>query len=537
MWQAQVAREQARLARSESARANSTLGFITDLLTTASADLPKDQRPTPEALVRDAAKNAREDPNLDPLVRAQLLLTLGEIARNNGDNANAESLIDEAIRREREMGVEADSAEWIAALVSKGNLLHSTNRSSEADRLMASLLPAIESVDTEGAVSALMLYGVTRAYAGDAERAAAVAEKALAKAQRVFGPDSTNAIETATYLGQLCSNLRRYRESEAILEDALARWRRLDLPLNEQYARSLFHLAVSKHRLGKLGEVEAIYRDGLALMRRVQEGPFHRISQGLVGLSLFLLETDRFDEAKRVVDEALVNDLQVFGEDHVRTAVTLDAQASVLGSMRELVQAESAARRAIEILTRHAKEAAYEPELDKARLHLAGILNAQGRTDEAASLLTKAKVEFSSVFNTAGAEKADALRIESEIAISQGNFPIALERADRALAMLATLDLQAVPLEIATRGLKANALLGLLRVDDARSEIIRAYDRLNESNPLARTMLTHMLATRVRIELAARDGKAAEDALAQARALGVPLLLLNDEDRATLQLK
>ncbi len=535
LWQAQVAREQADIAHNESVRANSTLAFITDLLMTASADLPKDQRPTPEALVQDAAKNARDDPNLDPLVRAQLLLTLGEIARTNGDTANAESLIDEAIDRERKLGVKADSAEWIAALVIKGNLLHSTDRTSEADRLMHDLLPDIESVDTEAAVSALMLYGATRAYAGDAEGAAAVARKALAKAQRVFGPDSSDAIETATYLGQLCSNLGRYSESEAILEEAMGRWRRLGLPQNEQFARSLFHLAVSKHRLGKLDEVEPLYREGLALMRSIKEGPFHRLSQGLVGLARFLLETDRFDEAKRLVDEALANDQEVFGADHVRTAVTLDAQASVLGAMQQFATAETAARHAIGILDRHMEESSYAPELARTRLHLASIVNSLGRTDEAATLHGVAKTEISRVFKVPGAEMADAFRIEGEIATNQDNFARALDRADAALALMATLNVPALSLEVGAKALRATALLGLLRIDDARTEIVHAFDRLNRSNPLAKTRLTHLLVLRSRIERVAHDDKAANVALDQARALGVPLQLLAKEDRATLQ--
>ena len=535
LWQAQVAREQARIAHNESTRANSTLAFITDLLKTASADLPKDQRPTPEALVQDAAKNARDDPNLDPLVRAQLLLTLGDIARSNGDYANAESLIDETIERQRGLGVKTESAEWIAALVSKGNLLHSTERTSEADRLMQDLIPDIESVDTEGAVSALMLYGATRAYAGDAERAATVARQALAKAQRVFGPDSTDGIETATYLGQLCSNLGRYRESEVILEEAMSRWRRLGLPRNEQYARSLFHLAVSKHRLGKLDEVEPLYRDGLTLMRSVKDGPFYRLSQGLVGLARFLLAIDRFDEAKMLVDEALANDQQVFGAEHVRTAVTLDAQASVLAAMQQLVAAETAVRQAIDILARHTAETSYEPELARARLHLVSIVNALGRNDEAAALHAAAIAEVARVFNTPGTEMADALRAGGEIAMEQRNFARALERADAALALMTTLDLPVLSVEVAARTLKSEALLGLLRIDDARTEITNAINRLEKSNPAARTGLTHLLAVQARIERAANDDNAATAALNRARALSVPLQFLNNEDRATLQ--
>ncbi len=533
--QAQLAREQARLARNESTRANATLGFVTDLLKTASANLPKDQRPTPEALVKDAAKSVRDDPDLDPLVRAQLLLTLGEIARSNGDTASAETLIDEAIERERALGIETSSAEWIDAMVSKGNLLHSSSRSLEADRLMQGLLPAIESVDSEGAVSALMLYAATRAYVGDKSGAAAMARQALAKAQRVFGADTTDGIETATFLGQLCSNLRRYRESELILEEAMMRWRRLGLPQNEQYARSLFHLAASKHRLGKFDEVEPLYRDGLALMRSVQEGPFHRLSQGLVGLAQYLLETDRFDEARQVLAEALANDLQVFGASDVRTAATLDAQASLLATVREFASAEAAVTRAVDILAEHAQAASYQAELAKARLHRAQIVNALGRTAEAAILHADALAEISRSFNAPGAEMVYALRVEAEIAMSQGDFVRALDGADRALALLATVEFPALPLEISTRVVRAEALLALLHLGDARAEILRAVTRLNDANPLAKTRLTQLYLLHARIEYAARDASAAKDALVRARALAVPLDLLDSADRATLR--
>src|SRR5690606_10719155 len=186
LWQAKIAREQAVLAERASVRANTTLDFIVDLLATASADLPKADRPTPEALVTQAAKDARENPDLDPLVRAQLFTTLAEVARSNGDNRQAEQLINEAIVGLRGQDVQPESPEWVAAMVSKGNLLHDTDRTAEADSLMKGLLPVLDGVDTEGAVSALLLYAATRAYADDADRAVEIGHRALKKTQRVF---------------------------------------------------------------------------------------------------------------------------------------------------------------------------------------------------------------------------------------------------------------------------------------------------------------------------------------------------------------
>jgi len=537
LWQARIAREQAHLARSESTRANATLGFITDLLKTASADLPKDQRPTPEALVEEAAKNAREDPDLDPLVRAQLLLTLGEIARSNGDNADAETLINEAVERERKLGIAPSSPEWIAAMVSKGNLLHSTNRSREADALMQALLPDLESVDTEGSVSALMLYGVTRAYAGDAITASTVATRALAKAQRVFGPDSPDAIETATFLGQLCSNLRRYREAESILEETIARWRRLQLPFNEQFARSLFHLAVSRHRLGKLTEVEPLYHEGIALMRSIQDGPFHRLSQGLVGYALFLTETERFDEAQSVLDEALSNDISVYGKDHVSTAIAEDTRGALQLAMQDPATAEASTRSALDVLQRHAKAAGYEPELALAQLHLARIKLAQRNYNEAASLQASSLPEFEHRAGTRGAELADSLCVGGEIALARGDAPAAMAQADRGLTVLQGVEVPPASSEIPCRALRANVLLSQQRHEDALVEMKGAIARLKSTNPEARVAMTGLLLQRSRIERAAGKTADATNSIAEARQLAANPDLLSPEDRTTLQVE
>jgi hypothetical protein len=376
---------------------------------------------------------------------------------------------------------------------------------------------------------------VTRAYLGDSVAAAGAAREALAKAQRVFGADSVNGIETATYVGQLCSNLRRYRDSEAILEETLARWRRLKLPMNEQFARSQFHLAVSKQRLGKLDEVEPNFREGIALLRSIQAGPFHRVSQGLLGYALFLIEVERFDEAQSLLDEALANDLAVYGADHVATATTREAFGILQSARQELAAAEASTRAALEVLEKHAKVAGYERELARASVHLAGIVNALGRPDEATEIRKRATTEAANAANAASPDLAEAVRVDGEIALSQRNYANALDRSDRSLALLAALDLAIPELETLARILRAKALLALQRIDDARAEVELASKRQSEANPKAKTKLTQLLALQARIERAAGNGKAAEDAIERARALGVPPDWLARDDRETLR--
>ncbi|MFZ1392513.1 MAG: serine/threonine-protein kinase [Dokdonella sp.] len=526
---------QARLAHNASTRANATLAFVVDLLKTASADLPADQRPTPAALVAEAAENAREDPDLDPMVRAQLLFTLAEVARSNGDTLHAEQLIDEAITRARALGVEASSPEWIAMLVCKGNLLHTTGRTTEADRLMEGLLPSLEGVDTEGAVSALMLYAATRAYAGDADRGVLIAKQALKKAQRVFGADSTDGIETATYLGQLCASLRRYRESELILDEAIQRWQRLGLPRNEQLARSIFYLARSKDGLGRQDEVEALYKEGIALMRSVREAPFHRLPQGLVGYADFLIDSERHDEAKQALDEALRIDLATRGPDDARTAMTVYAHANFHNARHEDVDAEQRYRAAVEVLQALAKSSGYEPELARARLDWTGSLIALGKIDQAAALHAAVMPDLSQHFGAQSGDLADGLCVGAALKLARGGMAKALQDTDRALAILHALDIPLPQSEIHCLQVRATALVGLQRGADARIDAARAVVRQQQTHPLAIAKLTGLLALRARAERADADPDAAMATVAQARQLGASVGLLSSKDRETLE--
>src|SRR5581483_1502077 len=152
-----------RVARNEADRADATRDFMVDLFQTASADLPRDERPTPQQLVEEAAKRARDDQDLAPEVRASLLVTLGKVALTNGDYKQAELMLNDAIGRYRALGVSTSSVEWIDLLVAKGNLLNRTDRNSDADKLMLEVEPQLLGQESEPAVSGLMLLGATRA--------------------------------------------------------------------------------------------------------------------------------------------------------------------------------------------------------------------------------------------------------------------------------------------------------------------------------------------------------------------------------------
>jgi serine/threonine-protein kinase len=484
--------------------------------------------------VEEAAKRARDDPDLAPEVRASLLVTLGKVALTNGDYKEAERMLDDAIDRYRDLGVSTSSVEWIDLLVAKGNLLNRTDRNSEADKLMADVKPQLLQQDSEPAVSGLMLLGATRAYAGHTDEAVTIAQQAARKAEKVFGADSVNAVETLTYLGQLCGQVHRYGESIALLEPAIARWRRLKLPQDEEFARTLLHLANAKERVGENAAVEPLYREAIALMRRIFDKPHDRLATALGGYARFLTIRDRFDEAQSALDEALTIDRKVLGDQHVRTALLLDAMGVLDHARHADAAAERSAGEATRVLTARAKEAGFEEESVIARLHLADVLVSLGRLDEASVQLNSIAAGVPKSFGELSAENADFICAQARLALARNDAAASIAQAEHGLAIAGKLDLPATQTRIALLRVHAEASAAMGNSDTALADVAQALDRLLAANAEAHAQRTSLLALKARIETAAGHADAATATIAEARSLGVPAAVLSHEDALAL---
>jgi len=481
-----LALSQAQIARREAQRANATRDFMVDLFQTASADLPRDQRPTPQQLVDEAAKRAREDPDLAAPVRAELLFTLGKVALANGEYARAETLFDDAIARSRALGMAADDPEWIELLVQKGNLLHRLGRNDEADRLMLDIEPTLLAQDSEPAVSGLMLLGATQASAEKPDSAVAIGRAATAKATRVFGADSIDGLSTAAYFGQLCVQLRRFRDAVALLDPALARWRKLDLQKDEQFGRSLMQLANAKEQLGERAAAEPLYREAVNLMRSIFDKPHDRLATALGAYGRFLIGEEQFARAKELLDAGLAMDRSVLGADHVRTAQMTDFSAQLALAQHDAAGAEALAREAVRVFAAHAVEAGYVPELMQARLHLAAALLELGRRDEAAAELAALPRTLPASLGADSPETIDAIRLRGAIAFAGGDASAGLRDADDALDHLKHADPPRPVLEAEVLQLRAQALAALGRRAEALADARRALQRLQGALPQAK---------------------------------------------------
>jgi len=522
LWQADVARR-------EATRANSVRDFLIDLFDSAKANLPRNERPTPETLVREAIRRARDDSAMRADLRADLLLTLGSVSMSLGDYAQAEALIDEAIALDIGLG---DASHRLAAQVRKADIEQRTNRNADADRLLASMLPDLRSRETKTAVEGLMLYAATQLYAGRLDSSIAVAREAAAKAQRIWPADSLDAIKVAALAGEISISARRDKEGLALLEPVVARWRQMSQ--DNDFGQALMLLADARERGGDLAGAEAAHREGIALYRRIYDRPHDALATALDDFATFLIKRERFDEAQGLLEEALAINRKVLGEQSLETASALDSLGVLEGSRRAFAASERYLRDSLAIYDAHVNEAGHEKDQALVRNHLAQTLTELGKLDEAQALSDKALAGVRALFGEKKDLTCGVLVVAARIALHRGDAPGALSISTHALDVLSQLDTPSPRMEVLARQARALALNALGKPGVALEDVTVAITALQKAAPDAHARRAGLLALQARLQRSLNQDAAATASIEEARALKVAAGLLAPEDAATL---
>ncbi|MGO1068961.1 protein kinase domain-containing protein [Lysobacter sp. CA199] len=527
LWQTQVAQRQAK-------RASEVRDFLVELLDSGKAMLPRDQRPTPELLVRQAVKRVKANPSIDLALRTDLLGTLGKVSITLGNYTEAEALLDEAIANGRKLGLAESAPEWLEPFVQKGVLLMRTNRNAEADKLFLSVLPQMRMQENKIAIEGLTAYAETRLDAGSTDEAMAIAREMIAKAKRVFEPDSLEAMNASSMLGQLNVVARRYDEGIAQLEPIVSRWRMLGSIRNDNFAQAVSNLAVAKELEGDLVEAEDLYREGIALRRSIYDGPHDNTAEAMSNFSIFLIKQERFEEAQSLLQEALSINRTVLGPEHHEVADTLDVLSRLEFSRRNFPEAERYARESAAIYASHIDATNQTDGLALARANLGRVLVETGKLGEALSLIEESIAFFSQRYGQDSAYVAGVLHGRAEIHLARNDPQSALIDLDRALPAFTRPGKSHPRGEAENRYLRALALNALGRRTDAMDELTKALSALKISSPNANARRAGLLALQARLYQATGRVDLSASVIADARALRVPASLLSEENARTL---
>jgi len=184
---------------------------------------------------------------------------------------------------------------------------------------------------------------------GDLAGARAACERALAIDERAFGPDHPEVAIRVNNLGRVLQDLGDLAGARAAFERALAIDERAFGPDHPKVAIRVNNLGLVLKDLGDLAGARAACERALAIDERVY-GPDHpKVATGVNNLGSVLQALGELAGARAAFERALAIDERVFGPDHPEVATGVNNLGLVLQDLGDLAGARAAFQRALAI--------------------------------------------------------------------------------------------------------------------------------------------------------------------------------------------
>jgi serine/threonine protein kinase/tetratricopeptide (TPR) repeat protein len=342
---------------------------------------------TAREILDQGAEKIRNDRELQPLVRAQLIQTIGNTYRSLALWNEARSMLEEALAIYRaELG---DNDERV------GEALHHLAwiNLQAGDRVTArrQLELAIEiyerTNDPDDAAVGFVRYFLANVLrdAGEHQAARTLYERVLKSQEDFYGGDNINVGWTLTNFGELLEVTGEYEAARAMHERALRILETSYGPDNVAVTYVLTDLAKVFMHLGEFERARPLYERNLAIRERAY-GPDHpHTGWALMGLGRLLMRTGEYERAQELLERSLA----VFdAADRTSRVYTINSYGPLLVLLGDFERAAQLYELSLQILEEH-----FEPnhlELAKTLHGLAALHRQQGRYDLAEPLLERA---------------------------------------------------------------------------------------------------------------------------------------------------
>ena len=294
--------EARQAAEQETARADAVAAFLEGLFEASDPRQARGRVPDARELLRRGAARLGEDRELEdqPLLRAELLDTLGGIDTALGLFDDARPLLEEALDiRQRQRG--SDHPEVADTLVRLGTL---AQRSGQGD-------------------------------------AAALLRRALAIRRARLGAADPAVADVLNRLGVTLAAQGRFDEAEATLRRSLALHERLWGEHDPRVAKVLHNLSGIAYYRGRTDEAERLLRRALAIRQAALPDDHPDLAGSREALALLLLDRGEAAEAAAILERQAAAAEIVYGAGHPELARTL----LNLGLARAALGQDAAARR------------------------------------------------------------------------------------------------------------------------------------------------------------------------------------------------
>ncbi|MBS0432699.1 MAG: serine/threonine protein kinase [Proteobacteria bacterium] len=512
LWQAHEARQQAWLARQQATRANMVRDFLESVFESARARLPRDQRPTPEDLVKQSAADLMARNGLPQALRADLLLTLARVAHSVGSNDQAMQLLDSSAPIIQRLYGPTD-AQWWDIRVLRGMVLEDQAHYPEVLRLLQPLRTGLLARRDPVAIDGLVTLGNALLYSGRVDEGLATLAEArvIATQQRLPDAQLTASIDEASAL----LDAEHFRAGLARADATLALWRSRGAKPDARIVGLYEDIALGAEASGDIGRADFAYRKAIDLGDRFYDKPNPDQAWNVGMYGTFLVAQGRLAEAEPYVQRGLELRRQVFGDDHENTLYALAG----MGKLRD------AQGRHVEAIDWYTQGIASCQRTGLEELVCPRLLSLRAFSEAAAGRFVAADADIRSALDRQRALGGDGnanfaypLEKLAAVRLLEHRYADAIAGTDRVLAIYATVKGGMIQRELNTRLIRAQALFALERNADALRELLYIEPKYAAMFPQGADRFT---IGALEARALAREHRDAEAALAACKALAL----------------
>ncbi len=372
------ARREAEISRKQEAE---TTSFLMEVFKVSDPGEARGNSVTARELLDQGATKIRGNLRDQPLARARMLDTMGQVYHKLGLYTEARPLLEEslALRQEdpeRPLAL-AESLEHLATLDQAQNRPEARVRYERA----LALREASQGSENPEVASLLSNLGVYYAMQGNLAKAGALFQRALAVQEKVLGPNHPDVARSLNNLAGVWIYQDHPDKAEPLLKRGLAIRQRALAPDHPDLAANLEALGTLYQNMGHPERAEPLHRRALAISEK-SLGPDHPRTLLIVSnLGETLSSLGRNTAAEPLLKRAIRSRQQALGPDHPDVAYSLGILADLYRTERRFTEADPLYRRALAIFA-----ASYNPDHPgtlRLRESYARMLKAAGRPDEA----------------------------------------------------------------------------------------------------------------------------------------------------------
>ncbi|NOR22654.1 MAG: tetratricopeptide repeat protein [Candidatus Aminicenantes bacterium] len=380
-------------ARVEAETAQQVSDFLVELFKVSDPSEARGNTVTAREILDKGADKIDRELKDEPLVRARLMNTMGEVYHSLGLYNDAQALLEKglAIREQSLDHVDPAVAESLTAL---GNLFWRK---------------------------------------GNYERARSLHERALEIRKEVFGPEHRTVASSLNNLANLLSDSGDYEGAKPLYERAVEIWEKTSGSDDTDLAIALNGLGLLLYEMGDYDEARPLYERSLAIYEKILGAEHPDLTNPLMNLGMLLRAIGEYEEARLHYERSLAIEEKTFGPEHPHIATTLSNLAILHATTANFEAARPLFERVLAI-----NEKALGPEHPKVGSDVTnlGIINAQmGDFKTARPLLERGLAIKEKALGPNHPRVANDINNLASLLRDMGDSEAALPLVERALAI------------------------------------------------------------------------------------------------------